>query len=276
MLGLDVLRWSPEVLDQTTQPPHLWLDDWHLWDQYDWCSILLLLPGTCHFFGKGWSILDLEIETFWGIFQPANLLGTRQCSDMLDEGERGIELFQLLLLCGPTLPVVDGIAGGEETFSLTPGQSEKTSKTEKHLYRLVFTKIITSLKSQSNGNLQHSFLLNVTQPLKVKNSSVKPKQDAWLMICTTCTTCTASLPDAHEHSREGTPWSPAGDPRETKFFFTIIFVLFLLLCWKMTLPTECRLKSLCYQFVMLSASPKKSIFKGKTPKPLDPPNTATV
>ena len=81
---------------------------------------------------------------------------------MLDEGEGGIELFQLLLLCGPTLPVVDGIAGGEETFSLTPGQSEKTSKTEKHLYRLVFTKIITSLKSQSTGNLQHSFLLNVT------------------------------------------------------------------------------------------------------------------
>ena len=158
----------------------------------DWCSILLFLPcinPTCHFFGTGLNILDLEIETFQGILQPANLLCTGQCSGVLDERERGIELFQLLLLCNVTLPVVDGISGRKETFSFTPTQSEKINKTSKGLFRLVFLKNMTLLKCQSTGNPQHSFLFSVTQPLKEFNCEQKQGRererynppDAWFV-----------------------------------------------------------------------------------------------
>ena len=92
-------------------------------------TLLPCIVPPCHFFGKGLSIFDLEIETVHGISQPAYLLGNFQCSGMLDEGKGGIELVQLLLLCSPNLPVVDGIAGRKETFSFNPGQSVKRNKT---------------------------------------------------------------------------------------------------------------------------------------------------
>ena len=61
-LALDLLRWSPEGMAQTTQPPHLWQDDWYLWIMIDASSILRLpcISPSWNLFRAGLKIFDLQ------------------------------------------------------------------------------------------------------------------------------------------------------------------------------------------------------------------------
>ena len=68
-------------------------------------------------------LLRSRLEHLW----PAYLLCTGQCSGMLDKGKGGVEFVQFLILCKLTVPVVDRIARGKETFSCAPRKSEKMS-----------------------------------------------------------------------------------------------------------------------------------------------------